>query len=56
MASYINYYRCTEDGIEWADAWSCMCNDECPGCNAETEPHRTEELAAPLAHEFSMQH
>ncbi len=38
-----NYYRCT-CGTEWSDEWSCMCNDRCPNCNLEIEPHESEEL------------
>lgn len=40
---YRNYYRCT-CGEEWHDEWSCMCNDRCPACNLEIEPHDSEEL------------
>jgi hypothetical protein len=39
-----NHYRCPRDGSEWQDAWSCMCNDKCPVCHAEIEPHASEEL------------
>jgi len=42
---YRNDYRC-ECGEEWSDEWSCMCNDRCPGCNKEIEPHHSEELRA----------
>ena len=40
----INHYRCQECDISWDDQWSCACNDECPGCNVETEPHDSVEL------------
>lgn len=40
---FINHYRCPNDGTEWADEWDCMCNDKCPKCNAEIEPHESEE-------------
>lgn len=33
-----NNYKC-DCGEEWTDEWSCQCNDRCPGCNAEIEPH-----------------
>jgi transcription initiation factor IIE alpha subunit len=56
MSAYVNYYRCSRDSIDWADAWSCTCNDKCPICNAEVEPFRSDEIYAPLAHELTMQH
>lgn len=56
MISYVNYYRCSREGTQWANAWSSMCNDKCPNCNAEIEPYRSDEISAPLAHEFAMQH
>ena len=40
---YINHYRCP-CGEEWHDRWSCMCNDRCPACNKEIEPHDSEDL------------
>jgi hypothetical protein len=39
-----NYYRCPHDGTEWVDEWSCACNDRCPTCRAEIEPHSTEDV------------
>jgi hypothetical protein len=56
MISYVNYYRCPTDGMRWVDVWSCMCNDKCPDCNIEVEPFRSDEINAPIAHEFAMQH
>ena len=55
MTDYVNYYRhkgCPEtppghDDPEWADEWSCMCNDKCPQCGAEIEPYDSEELEEP---------
>jgi hypothetical protein len=44
MGWYLNYYRCSECGTEWTDEWSCTCNDRCPTCRAETEPHDDEDL------------
>lgn len=32
-----------EAGVAY-DAWSCMCNDECPVCGAEIEPYESEEI------------
>jgi hypothetical protein len=52
--SYVNYYLCPRDGTEWADAWSAACNGKCPNCNAEIEPHRSDEISAPLVHELTM--
>ena len=28
-----------EGPTQWTGQWSCACNDRCPSCNAETEPH-----------------
>lgn len=43
---YINHYEhedCpVQPGVSWQDQWSCMCNDRCPACNAEIEPHHSE--------------
>lgn len=42
---YINYYRCPYDGTEWADVWSCCCNDMCPKCETkDIEPYKSEEV------------
>jgi hypothetical protein len=54
MPSYVNYYRCPNDGTEWVDCWSSMCNDRCPRCNAEIEPFRSDVVDVPLAHELTM--
>lgn len=43
-ASYLNYYRCPNDGNEWQDVWSSTCNDKCPVCNSEIEPYHSDEL------------
>lgn len=41
----INYYRCPNDGEEWADVWSCCCNDRCPKCGIkDIEPYRSQEV------------
>jgi hypothetical protein len=38
----INYYRCPYDGTEWADVWSCCCNDMCPKCKTkDIEPYKS---------------
>ena len=44
---YINHYRCSECGTSWDDEWDCTCNDRCPKCNAEIEPHSSDEIEAP---------
>lgn len=35
---YEKYYVCPECATEWADEWSCLCNDRCPNCNLESSP------------------
>jgi predicted nucleic acid-binding Zn-ribbon protein len=34
MACFLNNYTCYRCGEDWSDAWSCMCDDECPHCGA----------------------
>lgn len=41
---FVNHYYCDECDEEWDDEWYCMCNDRCPNCNAEIEPHASEEV------------
>ena len=42
---FVNYYRCPEDGEEWADVWSCCCNDRCPKCGIkDIEPYKSAEV------------
>lgn len=41
---FSNHYKCSECGHEWVDMWSCACNDRCPVCDTETEPHLSEEI------------
>ena len=42
---FLNYYRCPEDGNEWADVWTCCCNDRCPVCGTkDIEPYRSLEI------------
>ena len=33
-----NEYFCEECQLDWADDWSCECNDRCPQCDLECEP------------------
>lgn len=35
----LNLYKHEECGTQWADLWSCGCNDECPKCGGEIEPY-----------------
>ena len=44
-ASFQNHYLCTKCDCSWIDQWSCSCNDRCPQCNAEIEPHDSIELS-----------
>jgi hypothetical protein len=39
-----NYYECSHDGTKWHDECTCMCNDRCPMCDTETEPHFSEDI------------
>jgi hypothetical protein len=42
---FINYYRCPFDGTEWADVWSCCCNDMCPKCETkDITPYKSKEV------------
>jgi hypothetical protein len=42
---FVNYYRCPNDGEEWADVWSCGCNDRCPKCGIkDIEPYKSERV------------
>lgn len=34
MAWFRNYYWCARCSRVWTDAWSCMCDDDCPHCGA----------------------
>ena len=44
-AQFINYYRCPFDGEEWADVWSCCCNDMCPKYKTkDIEPYKSRDV------------
>ena len=45
-----NYYQCPYDRAKWDDEWTCTCNDRCPVCNAEIEPHFSEDIEAAYEH------
>ena len=42
IVRYVNHYHCT-CGAEWSDEWCCACNDRCPVCDMEIEPHDSDE-------------
>jgi hypothetical protein len=45
MAWYCNHYACARCGHEWSDEWSCMCDDDCPECDARhMSPGDSDEL------------
>lgn len=45
MAWYRNHYHCARCGHEWPDEWSCMCDDDCPQCDARhMSPYRSDDL------------
>lgn len=51
MAWFRNQYSCTECGTNWNDEWSCMCDDDCPHCNARhLEPYDTIDLTDVIEH------
>ena len=39
-----NYYRCHRCAFDWDNEDDCTCNDRCPRCNAEIEPHESEDV------------
>jgi len=39
---WLNRYTCESCGTHWTDEWSCKCNDRCPRCDAEIEPHSSQ--------------
>ena len=39
-----NFYRCPECGTTWTMEWSATCNDRCPSCRLEIQPHRSEDI------------
>jgi predicted nucleic acid-binding Zn-ribbon protein len=45
MAWFCNHYKCANCGSEWSDDWSCMCDDDCPHCDARhMSPYESEDL------------
>ncbi len=45
---YINFYKCDGCGCVWDDAWSCMCEDECPVCHLAFSPYKSDDLTRQL--------
>lgn len=47
MAWFRNHYECDRCDSEWTDEWSCMCDDDCPTCEARhMSPHQSDDLTA----------
>lgn len=44
VLQFRNHYECPNDGTKWSDEWTCRCNDRCPTCDAEIEPHSSDDL------------
>jgi DNA-directed RNA polymerase subunit RPC12/RpoP len=45
MGWYRNHYICERCKKDWADEWSCMCDDDCPHCGARhMSPERSDDL------------
>lgn len=41
---FINHYHCPRCYTRWSSSDDCTCNDRCPTCNVEIQPHRSEDL------------
>ncbi|MEX0827684.1 MAG: hypothetical protein WD005_01905 [Haliea sp.] len=45
MAWFRNYYKCARCSARWKDAWSAMCDDDCPHCGARhMSPYKSDDL------------
>ncbi|KAA0888745.1 hypothetical protein [Oryzomonas rubra] len=42
MPKFLNHY--THCGRIWSDLWDSKCNDRCPVCRAEIEPHASDKV------------
>jgi hypothetical protein len=52
VAWYRNYYKCARCDHEWPDEWSCMCDDDCPRCDARhMSPYDSDDLTEVIAKE-----
>jgi hypothetical protein len=50
MAWFSNHYRCARCDGEWTDAWSSMCDDDCPICGARhMSPCHSDDLTKVVA-------
>jgi Dam-replacing family len=50
MAWYRNFYECARCGLKWQDEWSCMCDDDCPHCDARhMSPYDSRDLTEVIA-------
>lgn len=47
--TYRNFYECSECSTRWTDEWDCQCDDRCPICNAQIQPHDSVEIELPHA-------
>ncbi len=41
---FVNHYHCPRCYTRWSSSDSCTCNDRCPTCNVEIEPHESEDI------------
>jgi hypothetical protein len=45
MAWFLNHYICDRCDSPWADAWWCMCDDDCPRCGSRhLTPFKSDDL------------
>jgi hypothetical protein len=45
MAWFCNYYQCARCGYDWADEWSCTCEDDRPDCGfRHMTPYNSDDL------------
>lgn len=51
MAWFLNHFRCARCGFEWADEWSCMCDDDCRRCGLNMSPHKSDDLTEVIVRE-----
>jgi predicted nucleic acid-binding Zn-ribbon protein len=51
MAWFFNHFQCVHCGSEWADEWSCMCDDDCPRCGLNLSPYTSDDLTEIIVRE-----
>jgi hypothetical protein len=39
-----NHYHCPDCGECWSSPWSCKCDEDCPNCDAATQPEKSDWL------------